>query len=83
MEEKLKKFEEDIDSLVPSLSQTTTTASSKQDHQAKIRYLQQRQMQEALEMNELLRRAGAAGMLGNLGDEEGEDDEDDGDLYDP
>jgi hypothetical protein len=27
MEEKLKKFEEDIDSLVPSLSQTT--ASSK------------------------------------------------------
>jgi hypothetical protein len=41
-------------------------------------------MQEALEMNELLRRAGAAGMLGNLGDDEGEDDdEEDADLYDP
>jgi hypothetical protein len=55
MEEKLKKFEEDIDSLVPSLSQTTTTSSSKQDQQTKLRYLQQWQMQEALEMTELLR----------------------------
>ena len=45
--------------------------------------MQQRQMQEALEMNELLRRAGAAGML-RMGNGEGEDDDyDDADLYDP
>jgi hypothetical protein len=31
MEEKLKKFEEDIDSLVPSLSQTTTSSRLTQD----------------------------------------------------
>ena len=35
-------------------------------------------MQEAIEMNEILRRAGAAGML-SMGDE----DDDEGDLYDP
>jgi hypothetical protein len=41
-------------------------------------------MQEALEMNELLRRAGAAGMLGMGGDGDYEDDDDEGgDLYDP
>jgi N-acyl-D-aspartate/D-glutamate deacylase len=39
-------------------------------------------MQEALEMNELLRRAGAAGMLG-MGNDDGDYDDDDGDLYDP
>jgi hypothetical protein len=39
-------------------------------------------MQEALEMNELLRRAGAAGML-SMGDDADYEDDDGDDMYDP
>lgn len=40
-------------------------------------------MQEAMEMNDLLRRAGAAGMLGMNNNLDGYDDEEDDDMYDP